>query len=83
MIFAAAIVLGSMALSAPVLAVGHHGELRGNGFSHPRGDVPRRIGFAGPRGLGSDQFSRSRNGYDDDSYWNCDNCFPTEPGGCG
>jgi hypothetical protein len=84
LIFAAAIVLGSMTLSAPVLATGHHhAELGGNGFRHPRGDVPREIGFAGPRSIGSDQFSRNRNGYDGDRYWSGDNCFPTEPGGCG
>jgi len=84
LIFAAAFVLGSLALATPVLAAGqHHGELRGNGFSHPRDGVPRGIGFAGPRGISADQFSHNHSGYDGDRYWSDDNCFPTEPGGCG
>jgi len=83
LMFAAAIAFGSVALPAPVLAASyHHGELRGNGFSHPRGDVPRGIGFAGPRAIGPYQLSARRNGYDGDRYWNGDNCFATEPGGC-
>jgi hypothetical protein len=82
-VFAVAIVLGSVALATPVLPAGHHhGELRGNGFSHPRDDVSRGIGLAGPRGISSDQFLHNRSGYDGDRYWNDDNCFPTEPGGC-
>jgi len=52
LIFSAAIVLGGVALSAPVFAARHHhGEFRGSGFSHPRDDVPGEVGFAGSRGI--------------------------------
>src|SRR6516164_3831504 len=41
--------------------------------------VPLGSGFAGSR------FSRgapNHDSYDGDRFWNGDNCFPTEPGGC-
>ena len=81
LIFATAVVLGGVALSAPVLAIDHHG-LRGDGFSPPRSHLPRGTGFAGPRDVGSGQFLNKHGGYDGDGYWSRDNCFPTEPGGC-
>jgi hypothetical protein len=90
--FAAAIVLGSVTLSASAstAAYARHGFGGGGRFAAGfggyrvghwgRGDSPS-IGFAGPRGTGFDRFTH-HDGYDGDRYWYGGDCFPTEPGGC-
>jgi hypothetical protein len=89
----AAIVIASVALSAPAstAAYASHGFGGGSRFAASfggyrvghwgRGDPPG-IGFAGPRGTGFDRFTHDRSGYDGDRYWYGGDCFPTEPGGC-
>ena len=70
-VFVIAIVSGSVGLCAPLSAASHSSQ-------HLAADV---LGYAS---TGS-RFSRvapSHDSYDGDRYWNGDNCFPTEPGGC-
>jgi hypothetical protein len=83
LIFSTAIILGGVAVSAPVSAAGHFGgNFRADGFSHPRSGVPLGNGFAGPSGAGFGRLAPNHDGYDGNRYWYGDDCFPTEPGGC-
>jgi hypothetical protein len=78
--FAAIIVLGSVALSAPTLAA-HRGDEfdpgAGNDFNQTQArsvDESQDMRF--------DQVARHPDGLDGDRYWHNGECFPTAPGGC-
>ena len=80
---ATAIILGGVALSAPVSAARHvRGDFRADGFSHSGSGVPLGNGFAGPSGAGFGRLGPNHDGYDGNRYWYGDDCFPTEAGGC-
>ena len=81
--FAAAIVLGSAALSAPIFAANRGGEI-GFGASDEFNQMGRGGGgFADPPDMGFDRpAAPHRDGYDGDRYWHDGECFPTSPGGC-
>jgi hypothetical protein len=79
--FAAAIVLGSVALSTPILAAERGGEA-GFGASNEFNQV-QGGGFVDPPDMGFDRpAAPHRDGYDGDRYWHDGECFPTSPGGC-
>ena len=80
LVFAIAIVSGSVGLCAPLSAMSHSSQhFAADVLGSASTGVPLGGGFAGSR------FSRvapNHDSYDGDRYWNGDNCFPTEPGGC-
>jgi hypothetical protein len=80
---ATAIILGGVALSAPVSAARQFGgDFRADGFSHLGSGVPLGNGFVGRSGTGFRRLTPNHDGYDGNRYWHGDHCFPTEPGGC-
>jgi hypothetical protein len=80
--FAAAIVLGSMALSVPVFAANEGGEV-GFGASEDFNQMEAGGGgFAESQDAGVDRVAKHRDGYDGDRYWSNGECFPTAPGAC-
>jgi hypothetical protein len=77
--FAAAIVLGGVALSVPVVAAD-----RGSEFDPAIDEfnqMPARAAGES-QDMGFDQVAQHRNGFDGDRYWHNGECFPTAPGGC-
>jgi hypothetical protein len=79
--FAAAIVLGSVVLSAPTLAAHRGGEV-GMGASDDFNQMEGSA-FAESQDMGFDRpAAPHRDGYDGDRYWHDGECFPTAPGGC-
>ena len=78
--FAAAIVLGSVVLSAPVFSAQRGGEV--DSPSDDFSQMQARTGFGESQEMGFDQLAQHRNGYDGDRYWHNGECFPTAPGGC-
>ena len=75
---AAAIVVGSVTVFAPVFAAEGSGEV-GDGFNRTERE---------PSGFGEaydgqyQHLARHRDGFDGDRYWSDGECFPTAPGGC-
>jgi hypothetical protein len=78
LIFAAAIVLGGMALSVPVPAAERGGASDDFNQMHARSSG----GFGESEDMDSERLAQHRNGLDGDRYWYDGECFPTAPGGC-
>ena len=77
--FAAAMVLGSVVVCAPVFAA-EQGDEVGDGFNRTQADPG--TGFAESYEMASQRLAQHRDGYDGDRYWHDGECFPTAPGGC-
>jgi hypothetical protein len=77
---AAAIVLGSATVFAPVFAA-ERGDEGGDGFNRTEMD-PMGSGFSEGYDTGYQRVARHRDGFDGDRYWSDGECFPTAPGGC-
>jgi len=75
--FAAAIVLGSVVVSAPLSAAEQE---VGDSFNQTQADPG--TGFAESYEMASQRRAQHRDGYDGDRYWHDGECFPTAPGGC-
>jgi hypothetical protein len=79
--FAAAIVLGSMALSVPIFAANEGGEA-GFGANEDFNQMESAGGgYADSQDMAY-RAAKHRNGFDGDRYWSNGECFPTAPGGC-
>jgi hypothetical protein len=77
---AAAIVLGSVTVFAPVFSA-ERGDEVGDGFNRTETD-PMGSGFGEAYDSGYQRLARHRDGFDGDRYWSDGECFPTAPGGC-
>jgi hypothetical protein len=78
--FAAAMVLGSVALSVPVVAADRGGEFDRGAIDDFNQTQVR--GSGNSQDMGFDVVAQHRDGLDGDRYWHDGECFPTAPGGC-
>jgi hypothetical protein len=77
--FAAAIIVGSVALSLPVLAANRGGDF----YSGASDEFNQMQARGESQDTAGDQLAqRHPDGYDGDRYWQDGECFPTAPGGC-